>query len=656
MTNWSELKVADLKEELKSRGIPLTGLKLKQQFVDKLEELDAEQSAKDEVLDQSAEEPADGVIENDIAQNQDDPQSDQDKPKQSSDSDDAAERVAKLAEDLPIELKQEESQAKDEASPPPPEAESAQEEQAIRADDPFVVQERQEQESGAGMEVDEPGEDQPEQIHKGDTDSEELVSDELPIDRPARQNMSQSQSSSNANNTPGPEEHRKRKRRSATPIPDAQEVAQKKARMNDGTALTSQTESDALNKVQQATEAAQAIRSADGLGNVTEMRRADETPSRVDDTRTEASTTPLQKSQSRSRSPIQHVSSRSRSRSRSKSKTPSDRSISPAVHSATSSLYIRNFKRPLHLPTLRSHLLSIAKPSAEDPIKVFYLDSIRTHAFISFVSVSAASRVRNTMHGTRFPDEPMREPLWIDFIPDDKVQPWIDIESGSGGGGFGSGRTASKKYEVVYIDGKDEKVEAQLQEVSGTSTMPPQRPGFQQTRSSRAPIPQDLTVPAVAVSGVHPSRAALIPQSPEVTTSRSTQHARHAEPKRSHQGTGFRALDELFSSTVAKPKLYYKLVPQPVIDARLDTIRDLRVGHDQMGRTGDEGMKRYSFEADSPGSREEWVDKGPEFGFGRRGQDRLTGFGSSYGAGRGRGGGGGGFRGSRRGGDSWRGR
>jgi len=72
-------------------------------------------------------------------------------------------------------------------------------------------------------------------------------------------------------------------------------------------------------------------------------------------------------------------------------------------------------------------------------------------------------------------------------------------------------------------------------------------------------------------------------------------------------------------------------------------LRDLRVEYSGMGRSGDEGMKRYSFEPAKSG-REEWVDKGPEFGFGRKGQDRFTGF-------RGRGGG---YRG-RGGGDSWRG-
>src|SRR4051812_45926314 len=41
MADYSKLKVNELKEELKARGIPFAGLKLKQNFIDKLLEADA---------------------------------------------------------------------------------------------------------------------------------------------------------------------------------------------------------------------------------------------------------------------------------------------------------------------------------------------------------------------------------------------------------------------------------------------------------------------------------------------------------------------------------------------------------------------------------------------------------------------------------------
>ena len=43
MTDWSKFKVTELKEECKTRDIPLTGLKLKQQLIDALEKHQSEQ-------------------------------------------------------------------------------------------------------------------------------------------------------------------------------------------------------------------------------------------------------------------------------------------------------------------------------------------------------------------------------------------------------------------------------------------------------------------------------------------------------------------------------------------------------------------------------------------------------------------------------------
>ena len=44
MSDYSSLKVADLKAECKKRGVPQTGLRLKQQFIDKLIELDSQKN------------------------------------------------------------------------------------------------------------------------------------------------------------------------------------------------------------------------------------------------------------------------------------------------------------------------------------------------------------------------------------------------------------------------------------------------------------------------------------------------------------------------------------------------------------------------------------------------------------------------------------
>jgi len=185
----------------------------------------------------------------------------------------------------------------------------------------------------------------------------------------------------------------------------------------------------------------------------------------------------------------------------------------------------------------------------------------------------------------------------------------------------------AKRWEFVYEEGS-EGVEAVLRE---------QGVGAGPRRSSmavRQPSMTEVSKPA-PVTGVHPDRMGLVPRREDARTS----------------GTGCTALDELFSFTTAKPKLYYKPVSQPVVDRRMDMIKDLRVGHAGMGKSGDEDMKRYSF--DVYRGEEEWVDKGPEFGYGRRGVERLTGGGGVRGGFRGRGGrGGGGGFGDRV--DSWR--
>jgi hypothetical protein len=153
------------------------------------------------------------------------------------------------------------------------------------------------------------------------------------------------------------------------------------------------------------------------------------------------------------------------------------------------------------------------------------------------------------------------------------------------------------------------------------------------------------------IEGIHPDRLPLVPQDPSNdSNARRDERRRVSLPEIS--GTGFRALDELFSFTTAKPKLYYKPVSQPVAVRRMDAIKALRVGHANMGKSGDEDMKRYSFEMYR--GEEEWVDKGPEFGFGRRGVERMRGGAPIRGGYRGGGGGRGGFR-ERDRDDTWRG-
>ncbi|MCJ1253885.1 hypothetical protein MMC24_001699 [Lignoscripta atroalba] len=322
------------------------------------------------------------------------------------------------------------------------------------------------------------------------------------------------------------------------------------------------------------------------------------------------------------------------------------RVIKPALHPATPALYIRNFMRPLHQGTLKAHLLTLATPTptpttdstpTSDLISDFFLDSIRTHCLVRFYSTSAASRVRSALHDRVWPDERTRKPLWVDFIPEEKIKKWIEVELDASS----SRGQPAKRWEVVYEEDREGSgIAAYLQEADPSG-------GGGGGGSSNAPRHSVSTTNRnEAGRGVQGA-----PLGPRITDERAPpsfpqQQQQHqhtaAAPARekSDTGKGFKALDDLFKSTAAKPKLYFLPVTKAVADKRLDELA--------AGRGGGRGyeMRRYSFEEDVI------VDRGPEFGSGARGGGyRGRGGGGGGGTGAGYGGrGGGGYRGS----DSWR--
>ncbi|TAQ86369.1 hypothetical protein B7494_g5334 [Chlorociboria aeruginascens] len=248
-----------------------------------------------------------------------------------------------------------------------------------------------------------------------------------------------------------------------------------------------------------------------------------------------------------------------------------DRVISPAIHPATSSLYIRDFMRPLNPGHLKTHLASLATPPGHEPhehvITNFYLDPIRTHAFISFTNVSAASRVRSAIHNRIWPDERNRKSLWADFIPPEKVNDWVAEEETPNPGG----RISQKKWEIYYHTDEDRQVSASLQEVG---TLPPVR-----RLSTQQPPPTGPRAPA----------GPRIPPSSE---------NRHVEsPTR---------INPNFKSTTAQPTIYWLPVSKDVANRRLDQI-DAVTSKEPSRRLGGDDLYRYSFEDEMV-----LVDRGPE--------------------------------------------
>ncbi|KKY22671.1 putative sap domain protein [Phaeomoniella chlamydospora] len=569
MTDYSKFKVLELKDELKARGVPLTGLKLKQQFIDKLVELDAQQSAG------AVAEDGEGVTEAELDGTTTTHGGKIEQGGAKGDEDNKAQATPEQSENAAGEENIEPGAS------------------IVPKDEALVLDAGTEQadDEGNAPKLDEVQQTEP-QLQKDISPTENITVNTLmsgaeqgPISDKAKK------ATDTIAATPVTEsveremlvDNKKRKRRSITPPPVSEEVS-KKAKALDGSPRPIK---------------ADAALTAEDVGAQKERMDAisQETPAPVHPNGEKADQD----------APITNEESGTTSGSLSRFTQPEpvgdpeedDHQTSPALHQATSSLYIRDLKRPLQVSTLRSHLTTLALPPTSssppptDPITNLYLDSIKSHAFASFTSIAAASRVRSKLHDVRWPAEPMRDALWVDFIPDEKVEEWIDTETSSNSLGRGPGL---KKWEVVYTSDPSTPTQAILQEVgTPNDTLPstrPQRPTSPQPPPKRTPPP----------------------------------------PK----STAFSALDTLFPSTQkSKPKLYFKPVSSSIAESRLEAFRHLfRVDQVQVG----EEMRRYSFETEN-GREASWVDKGGEWGR-RGGPGDRGGFGGG-GYGRGRGGGGG---------------
>ncbi|MCJ1321098.1 hypothetical protein MMC15_006442 [Xylographa vitiligo] len=439
------------------------------------------------------------------------------------------------------------------------------------------------------------------------------------------------------------EDSRKRKRRSHSPPPSTFDAASKKAKALDGSPrvrlpedmkqdpetaeytldkvdLTDNTGADeGLSEDVQMQLSGEKTSPPPQLDNATSLRKSDadfsdtttkQSPLKTPSTQVDSMQSPIKTSPSDTRFKNLFTSSANQAEqppTKAIYADIEDRDISPAMHPATSALYIRNFMRPLQPQSLKNHLLALASRSNDSPdpevIVEFFLDSIKTHCLAQFTSVSAASRVRTALHNRVWPDERTRKPLYIDYVPEEKLKKWIEVEQSGA-----SGRQQSaKRWEVVY-EQEEGGVAAYLQEADGNGMS---RPSISNTAGPPQKVPMEKKT-------IEPKpQPAPIPKG--------------------DTGKGFKALDDLFKSTTAKPKLYYQPVAESIARTRIER---LNAGHG--GGRSDE-MRRFTFEEDS------LVDRGPEFGSGWRGGARGRG---GYMGGYGGRGGGGGFRGGR--GDSWR--
>lgn len=595
MADYTKLKVAELKEILKERGIPSTGLSRKQQIVDALEAHDASHGGanadalKESHIEPEREEVGEGAevtqkADEDVVEVPPAVEGTQSEEKRAEVTENVGE-VAAVSE-VPVSTSSEAVQTSAPISDLPAEAASA---------EPTVL------------------------------DKHEPVPEEastlITPQRSPPPNESQSSDT------------RKRKRRSPTPPPSAESVNKKLKSAEDLSVKLPEDEVMQDAPIPVATEGEK----EDGLERekVVPYSTSDDVMA-VQITSEHAATAdspgPLPPSE-------QHVvEDKMNEGPDSMPRKPpitadGDTATSPAIHPATRALYISQFVRPLQPNQLRDHLITLATPPNSGPddsiIETFHLDAIRTHAFVVFTSASAASRTRSALHDRIWPDEPARRPLWVDFVPEEKVQEWIDTELSAG-----SSRRDAKKWEVVYSQG-EEGTETTLQEIGPSIPHGPgqalRQPSFSGQGMPNAPLGPRANRP-LGPSG--PSEPPAAP-SPERTK------------KPTPSTESFDVLDQRFSFTTAKPKMYYLPVSKELVDQRLDeldtqTSREWDGGRALAGSSAVETqLRRYTFE---DGAR--LVDGGPDIGnFGRGGPPGGGGGFSSGGRGRGRGGGGGGYRG-----------
>lgn len=262
-----------------------------------------------------------------------------------------------------------------------------------------------------------------------------------------------------------------------------------------------------------------------------------------------------------------------------------DRTVSPAIHPATAAIYIRDIMRPLNAALLKSHIASLAAaPGQESDPEVivdFYIDLIRTHAFVSFTSVSAASRARSGLHDRIWPDEKTRKPLWVDFVPVDKIEEWIETEQASN-----PGRTLGKKWEVIYDMDEERNVTVTLRDATN---FPRQNSYSRQSFSAPSPV--------------------KVPTQPRFSEDHYLSEQKHIPPPPAPitaMPNGQSRLDELFQSTTTLPKIYFKPVSREVVNKRLDAFEDATSKNIDLDRPDAALVNRYTFEEDR------LVDRGPE--------------------------------------------
>lgn len=561
MTDYSSWKVADLKAELKKRGIAQTGLRLKQHFIDKL----AEEDTNVQPTDTAGPEPESDAKEDRAPQTvpaTEEPQTEKPQPEQQ--PDEPLQPAAPHAqEQLQVEPTPEKALDED-TQPTHLEAQLDEKHDQPPTDTDTQPTEDVEMSEALpdGMKQD-PTEPTEEAVEKPDVEKPDVEKPD--VEKPTEIPAPQTSEANTELSTPLPveealEDKRKRKRRSQSPIPTAEAIANKKARAQEEgpqVCVKDEPQEDTKDTTQEQLPVLTAAEK--GLSRPTE-----------------------QNAQLRGVFASSEAAA-AQSSSEGQDVTMEDAIVEPALHSATASLYIDGMMRPMRDAPLRNHLVELATApgTALDPQVVceFYLDPIRTHCFVQFAAVAAATRARSKIHGTVWPAESNRKKLRADFIPDQQIKKFIETEEASRNR---PGRPV--RWEVKY-ESTDEGVTAVLVDLDSKSESHSKSEPARKVEFNRTP-----------------------PSGPRGSASQEHRSSNAPPAPPSRPGQGFQPLDQLFESTTAKPKLYYLPVPRKVADKRLDQFDELlRKG--PFARRGGDEMRRITFE-----DEDYFADAGAEYG------------------------------------------
>ena len=322
-----------------------------------------------------------------------------------------------------------------------------------------------------------------------------------------------------------------------------------------------------------------------------------------------------------------------------------EREVVPSLHPATEALYIRNFMRPLRALDVKSYLASLATAlEATEPEDIidFHLDHIRTHAFVLFSNISAASRVRTALHDKVWPEEVNRKPLWVDFIPAEKVREWIDEEESSR-----ASSSTTNHFVVLYEDDGFGSVTPRLASSSsaaakGAPTSGPSGGRGPPTPTTMMPPPKEPRIVNAVPTGPRSLRRFGVDFQQQALDGSGLDIPPPRGPAHKEAGGEVKY-------TTARPGVSWQPVSPELAQARLQDMRSYYTKEVDRDMGPESEINRYTFEG-----KYRFVDRGREMFVGirpphrERDRQRQTGYGGGrdrdargrYGGGGGRFGGG----------------